>query len=104
MTRTLWPILTGFTLWALAFIALYALHHLGCHFAWEPGLHRAVLVGAYLLALALLAGHLALQVRTLRRPGAAPTTMQRLGAGATIAALAATIVTLGPVPFLSICL
>ena len=51
MTRTLWPLLTGFILWALAFIALYALQYMGCFVTWDPVHHRAALIGVYMLAL-----------------------------------------------------
>tara|TARA_R110002020_G_scaffold6321_19_gene26660 strand:+ start:526 stop:840 length:315 start_codon:yes stop_codon:yes gene_type:complete len=104
MTRTLWPILAGFTLWSIAFIVLYALQYLGCYFAWDPALHRTLLIAAALAAVVLLAFCLLLQLRALRRPGAVPTSIDRIGAGATLAALAATIVTLAPVTFVSMCL
>jgi hypothetical protein len=103
MSRTLWPILPGFTLWALAFIVLYALQYLGCYFAWDPALHRTLLIAAAIVSLALLAFCLVLQLRALRRPRAAPTAIDRIGVGATIAALGATVVTLAPVTFVSMC-
>lgn len=104
MTRTLWPILVGFTLWSLAFIVVYALQYLGCYFAWEPALHRAVLIGASLAFVALLGLSLALQFMALRRRGAAASAIDRIGVGASLAALAATIATLAPATFVSMCL
>ncbi|UXN74058.1 hypothetical protein N8D56_01650 [Devosia sp. A8/3-2] len=43
----------GFSLWALAFVMLYALQALGCAYGWPQ--HRLILVGAYLLALLAMA-------------------------------------------------
>lgn len=104
MSRTLWPILPGFSLWALAFIVLYAMQYLGCYLAWDPALHRTLLIAAAIVSVALLAGCLALQLKAPSSPRTAPTSIDRIGVGATIAALAATVVTLAPVTFVSICL
>lgn len=104
MTRTLWPLLTGFILWSLAFIALYALQYLGCYFQWQPDQHRLALVGAYLLSLLLLATWLAFQLMALRRRGTPSATMDRMSIGATIAALAATAITFAPTLIASACL
>ena len=54
----LFHLIAGFALWAVAFIALYALQALGCRYGWGAvdlgpiDLHRAVLVAAYGLVLA----------------------------------------------------
>ena len=103
MTRTLWPILPGFTLWSLAFVVLYALQYLGCYFGWDPALHRTVLIGASIVSIALLAACLVFQLKAIRHDRA-PTAIDRIGVGATIAALGATVVTLAPVTFVSMCL
>lgn len=104
MTRTLWPILPGFTLWSLAFITLYALQYMGCYLAWQPAFHRTVLILACLAWLAMLVACLIVQLKLIRRSGAAPTAVHRIGVGATLAALAATLVTFAPVTFVSMCL
>ena len=101
MTKRLWPLLAGFSLWALAFIALYGLQYLGCRFGWPPGEHRTVLVVAYGVSLALLVICLSMQMRALHKP---PAPIERIGVGTTIAALAATAITLGPVAFASLCI
>ena len=54
----LFHLIAGFALWAVAFIALYALQALGCRYGWGAvsfgpiDLHRAVLIAAYGLVLA----------------------------------------------------
>ncbi|WP_417309280.1 hypothetical protein [Devosia sp.] len=103
MSKALWPMLAGFTLWALAFIVLYTLQYLGCRFAWPASLHRATLIGAYVAILAVLAGYAALQFASLRKRRSSATAVHRIGSGTTIAALAATAVTFGPVAFVSMC-
>ncbi|MFP9136419.1 hypothetical protein ACLI1C_04475 [Devosia sp. XGJD_8] len=104
MIRHLWPLLAGFTLWALAFILLYAMQYLGCYFGWAPAAHRTALVVGYVMSLAALAGALLVQLALLRRRGAAATSFDRIGIGATIAALAATAVTFGPTLLASACI
>ena len=104
MSKQLWPLLTGFTLWALAFIALYGLQHLGCYFGWAPAQHRAVLVAGYVVSLLVLGGYLALQIGALRRNRPAATALDGIGVGTSVAALVATAITMGPVAFASLCL
>lgn len=104
MIRRLWPLLAGFTLWALAFVLLYALQYLGCYFGWTPVAHRTALVVSYAIALAVLAGALLVQIALLRRRGSAATSLDRVGIGATIAALAATAVTFSPTLLASACI
>lgn len=104
MIRHLWPLLVGFTLWALAFILLYALQYLGCYLGWAPDIHRVALVVAYAFSLAALAGALKLQIGLLRRRGSAATSLDRIGIGASIAALAATAITFGPTLLASACI
>ena len=104
MRRTLWPILTGFSLWALAFLGLYGLQHLGCYLAWDPALHRLVLIVSYGLAMLLLLGDLMLRLRARRRSGSGVSAVDRIGLGTSIAAFFATVVTFAPTLFVSACL
>lgn len=104
MIRHLWPLLVGFTLWALALIALYALQYLGCYFGWAPSAHRVALLVAYAIAVASLAGALALQIALMRKRGSAARSMDHIGLGASIAALAATAITFGPTLLVSACI
>ncbi len=43
---------TGFVIWSIGFVLLYALQALGCAFGWEQ--HRLILIVAYALVLAAL--------------------------------------------------
>jgi len=104
VSKHLWPLLTGFTLWALAFIVLYGLQHLGCHFGWPPAQHRAALVAGYVVSLLVLTGYLALQIGTLRKSRPVAKALDGIGVGTSVAALAATVITLGPVAFASLCI
>ncbi|MCW5721064.1 MAG: hypothetical protein KIS86_07975 [Devosia sp.] len=101
MIRPLWPLLAGFSLWALAFIGLYAVQALGCVWSWPEGPHRGALVTIWLATLVVLGALLVFQARK-RGPGKTPASM--MGIAATIAAIAATIVTFFPVLFSSLCL
>jgi len=103
--RRLWWLLAGFAVWCSALAFLYALHAIGCAFAWPPGLLR---LG---LALVLL-GHLAV-IGWMWRDQAASGADRSLGpTGAflrtvviwsLIAALATILLTLGPTLALATC-
>ena len=98
MNRALWPLLAGFTLWSVAFVALYALQALGCLGHWDKAIHRLVLVGCYAAFLLGLAATLIWQRRT-----AGDDIIARIGIWATIAALAATAVIFAPTLFVTLC-
>lgn len=102
MTRALWPILTGFTLWAIAFVALYSLQYLGCYFGWDATTHRAALIAAYGLTLALLAALLRFQMVSMRRQQSV-TAIERIGIGTTITALASAAIIFAPTLVISAC-
>jgi hypothetical protein len=101
----LWWLLAGFLVWGSALVVLYAVHGIGCAFAWSAGPLRLS------LALLLLA-HLAVIGWMWRRLGGADL---RLGFGqtgaffhatvvwVTIAAFATTIFTLGATLLLTVC-
>lgn len=99
--RKFWPSLIGFIIWAVAFIALYALQGLGCAWGWPEAMHRGVLLAAWISTLALLGLVLAWQVR---RPPGAEKLNRRVGISLTVVATAATVVTYFPVIFASLCL
>jgi hypothetical protein len=101
MIARLWPLLAGFTLWALALVALYGLQLLGCRFGWPPEAHRVALVAAYAVSLGLMAILLATQIALGRRQGSGP--MKRIGIGTTLAALFAAAITLSPTLMASAC-
>lgn len=104
MIRPIWPLLAGFTLWALSFVALYALQHLGCYLHWDPAVHRTVLIAAYAAAVALLVTTLILQLRRARAGQGPISAVHTIGIGATISALAATVVVFLPTLVASACL
>ncbi|SEP64224.1 hypothetical protein SAMN05428969_0273 [Devosia sp. YR412] len=100
MIAKLWPLLIGFTIWAVAFVALYAMQALGCTWAWQPSWHRLILVATMLATMAALSGMLVLQ---LRRAKLAPSTIERAGVTLTATTLPITLVMFAPVTFLSLC-
>lgn len=104
MIRQLWPICIGFGLWALAFIGLYALQYFGCYLGWDPAAHRAVLILGYVASLAILGIALVFQILRLRKSGQSARPIDRIGTGATIAALAATAITYAPTLLVSACI
>jgi len=101
MIRHLWPIGIGFSLWALAFVVLYGLQHLGCRMDWDMGKHRSALVAAYGVATAALILALLLQIKMARRQQA--TALDKVGLAATATALAAAVVIFSPVLVASMC-
>jgi hypothetical protein len=104
--RQLWWLAAGFAVWCSALIALYALHAIGCAFAWSAGSLRlglAVVLLAHLLVMGWM-------WRDIARAGPAPvfgptgTFLHWAITWLLIAALVATALTLGPPLLLTICL
>ena len=95
--------LIGPTLWALAFVVIYALHGVGCAQGWPAvhtpigSLHQVVLVGSYVLALLLSAWAL------LRVPRGDGVKAQIVGVGGWIG-LGGIALTLFPVLGVSSCM
>jgi hypothetical protein len=96
--RMLW-LVTGFTVWATAFIALYTIQAVGCAFEWPFAVHRGVLG-------AVLAAHLAviawLIAKAPRDPGRE--FLSTVAVFTLWAALVSTVVTYGPALLLRACL
>lgn len=101
----LWWLAAGFGVWCIALVALYALHAIGCAFAWSASSLR---IG---LAIVVLAGLVAIGAlwRGIARAGADPA-FGELGAflhavavWTLIAAFVATLLTLGPTLLLATC-
>ncbi|MGH6835717.1 MAG: hypothetical protein ACREC9_09250 [Methylocella sp.] len=104
--RRLWWLTAGFAVWCSALVALYALHAIGCVFAWSAGALRlalAVVLLAHLIAISWM-------WRDIARAGPDPVfgpTGAFLHWAVTwtlIAALVATALTLGPPLLLTICM
>lgn len=93
-------LVAGFTIWAAAFILLYALQALGCAYGWGNA-HRPILIGSSIICLAPLAA-LALwpaPASTASSPG-----LFRAARWTNRAALGAGVVTYAPVLFATTCL
>lgn len=102
MTRRLWPLLTGFGIWSLGFVALYALQALGCVWHWPESAHRLALLTIWLVTLALLA--LWLMHQRHSGAGEGDTLLRRCAMLATLAAIAASVLTFFPLVFTSLCI
>jgi hypothetical protein len=85
----------GFLAWSAGFVGLYALHALGCAFAWPHATLRAALVLTWLAA---LAGTAAIAWATLRR-----TPRPLAATAANLAAAAAMLLTGAPTTLLTLC-
>lgn len=102
----------GFAVWSVAFVALYAVMSVGCERGWTEvqvvgalSLQRLVLVslfGVSALACAVVAG-LALKRRACSEGDETQRLLSGAAALAAIAALVATVVTLGPALVLTSC-
>lgn len=100
MMRGLAPLLSGFAIWALAFVALYALQALGCAWGWPEGAHRTALVSMWLTTI----GGLAMLLLAQRKRATPEGALRRSGTIITLAAIAATVATYFPVTFVALCL
>ena len=101
MNRNLWPLIVGFSIWLIAFGAIYGLQGLGCAWNWPETPHRLALIAAWLVTLAGLGASLALQMAGGRNAKMA--TIPQVGLVATIVAIGVTTLTFAPTLFLSIC-
>lgn len=106
--RRLLLILAGFTIWALAFVALYGVNAIGCRFDWPASLQRSLLLGLlalHLLALAMLSAWTARRWRHARQAGTETVSrlIEYLGFGTALAASGATVFVLAPTVALSLC-
>jgi len=102
----LWWLAAGFAVWCSALVALYALHAIGCAFAWSAGSLRsglAVVLLAHLIVMGWMWRHIA---RADPAPVFGPTGMFLHWAitWTLIAALVASVLTLGPPLLLTICI
>jgi hypothetical protein len=104
-SRHLWWLAAGFAVWCSALIALYALHAIGCAFAWSAGSLRlglAVVLLAHLIVMGWI-------WRDITRAGTDPdfgptgTFLHGAVTWTLIAALVASVLTLGPPLLLTIC-
>ena len=104
--RRLGWLAAGFAVWCSALVALYALHAIGCAFAWASGSLRlglAVVLLAHLIAMGWIWRDI---TRARSDPDFGPTGRFLHGAvtWTLIAALVASVLTLGPPLLLTICM
>jgi hypothetical protein len=95
----------GFAVWASALVTLYAVHAIGCAFAWPAALLRVGLSAVLLVHIAVLA---AIWHQLANRPigaedGGTSDFLVTVSLWATAAAIAATVLTLGPALLLTTC-
>jgi len=104
--RRLWWLAAGFAVWCSALVALYALHAIGCAFAWSSGSLRlglAVVLFAHLIVISWM-------WRDITRAGTDPdfgptgTFLHWTVTLTLITALVATAITFGPPLLLATCI
>jgi hypothetical protein len=104
--RWLWWLAAGFAVWCSALVALYALHAIGCAFAWSSGSLRlglAVVLFAHLIVISWM-------WRDITRTGTDPdfgptgTFLHWTVTWTLITALVATAITFGPPLLLATCI
>jgi hypothetical protein len=105
-SRHPWWLAAGFAVWCSALVALYALHAIGCAFAWSAGSLRlglAVVLLAHLFVIGWMWRDIA---RTGPDPvfGPTGTFLHWAVTGTLVAALVATVLALGPPLLLTVCI
>jgi hypothetical protein len=104
--RRLWWLTAGFAVWCSALVFLYALHGIGCAFAWTAGslqLGLAVALFAHLVVIGWMWRHIA---RTGVDPDFGPTGsfLNEAVAWTLVAALVSGALILGPPLLLTMCM
>ncbi len=100
--RRLLLLAAGFVVWAWAFVALYGINAVGCAFAWPRPLQRGILLSLLALHIAAL-GYLAWRGWQRRQANDCTGFVEDVGFGATVSALAATLLTFAPSLVLTLC-
>lgn len=103
--RRLWWLAAGFAVWCSALVALYALHAIGCAFAWTAGSLRSGLAVVLFVHLIVMGWMWRDITRTNADTDFGPTGSFLHGAvtWTLIAALVASVLTLGPPLLLTVC-
>ena len=104
-SRRLWWLLAGFGVWCSALVFLYAVHAIGCAFAWPVGTLRLALALVLLAHLIVIGWMWRDRWATSPDPGFGPTAtfLHTVIAWTLIAALVTTVLTLGPALALATC-
>lgn len=105
-SRQLWWLAAGFTVWCSALVVLYAIHGIGCAFAWSAGTLRIWLAMALLAHLIVLGWMWRDIVRAGPDDGVGSTGafLHWAVVATLITALVATVITLGPPLLLTACI
>jgi hypothetical protein len=104
--RRLWWLAAGFALWCSALVVLYAMHAVGCAFAWSTAALRLALVVvlvAHLIVIGWMWRRLATAVPD-SESGEAGSFLQDVVLWTLMAALVATILAFGPPLLLTTCI
>ena len=103
--RRLWWLLAGFGVWCSALVFLYALHAIGCAFAWPAGPLRVALALVLLAHLGVITWMWRDQAAGRADPGPGPTGafLRTVVIWSLLAALATIVFTLGPTLALMTC-
>jgi hypothetical protein len=103
--RPLWLLVVGYGVWFLALAVIYAVHALGCAFAWPTGALRLGLGLALLASLAVLGWLWREYTKTSPDPALGPTGsfLHWVVLWTLITAFVTTVLTLGPILLLATC-
>ena len=101
----LWLLALGYGIWCSALVLLYALHALGCAFAWPPGALRGVLAILFLAHLVAIGVFWRAYARRSADAASSATGgfLHEVALWTLATAFVATVITLGPTLFLAIC-
>lgn len=104
--RRLWWLAAGFLVWCSALILLYALHAIGCAFAWSTGALRVGLAVVLLVHLIVIGWMWRKLTATGPEPdlGESGTFLRDVVIWTLMAALVATVLTFGPPLLLTTCI
>ncbi len=104
--RHLWWLAAGFTVWCSALVALYALHAIGCAFAWSASSLRLGLAGVLFVHLIVMGWMWLAVARAGPDPVFGPTGafLHLAVAWTLVTALVATALTFGPPLLLAVCM
>lgn len=103
--RQLWLLALGFGVWCIALVVIYALHAVGCAFAWSTGALRISIGLALLAHLAVIGWLWRDYAKTGPDPAFGPTGsfLRWVVVWTLISAFVATVFTLGPTLLLATC-
>jgi len=101
----LWLLALGYGIWCSALVMLYALHALGCAFAWAPAVLRGVLALVFLAHLVAIGWFWRAYARRHADTayGATGHFFHEVALWTLATAFVATVITLGPTLFLATC-